>query len=120
MSEVQKIAAAIVSVFVIGFIMVALNKQQSTEDMEAASMVRNYVAMQEMANQKCPAAIKKATNEQVYFPSSTDSDKESYVTMKWVGENSAQGGFKNASCTLRSSLGGISELVIDDKVIIKK
>ena len=120
MSEVQKIAAAIIAVFVVGFVTVGLNKQQSKEDSEAASMVRNYVAMQEMANQKCPAAIKKATGEQVFFPSSTDSDKESYVTMKWVGENADKGGFKNASCTLRSSLGGISELVIDDKVIIKK
>jgi len=35
-------------------------------------------------------------------------------------KTAAKGGFKSASCTLTSALGGIAELVIDDKVIIKK
>jgi hypothetical protein len=59
------------------------------------------------------------TGEQVYFPSGTDTDKETYITMKWVGED-AKKGFKTATCTLHSALGGISELVIDGKEIIKK
>ena len=42
--------------------------------------------LQTMATEACPKAIKEATGEQVYFPSSTDSDRESYITMKWVGE----------------------------------
>jgi len=120
MSETMKIILAVVAVFAAGFIMVGTNKQQTTEQLEAASTIRNYVAIQTMANDKCPVAIKKATGEQVFFPSETQSDKESYVTLKWVGENSKTGGFKSASCTLRASLGGISELVIDDKVVIKK
>ncbi|MDO9107038.1 MAG: hypothetical protein Q7U57_19025 [Methylovulum sp.] len=120
MSETMKIILAVVGVFAAGFIMVGTNKQQSTEQLEAASMIRNYVAIQTMANEKCPQAIKKATGEQVFFPSETQSDKESYVTLKWVGENSKTGGFKSASCTLLASLGGISELVIDGKAVIKK
>ncbi|MDD5271312.1 MAG: hypothetical protein PHU14_01210 [Methylovulum sp.] len=120
MSETLKIILAVVAVFAAGFIMVGTNKQQSKEEMEAASMIRNYVAIQTMANDKCPAAIKKATGEQVFFPSETQSDKDSYITLKWVGENSKNGGFKTASCTLKASLGGISELIIDDKAIIKK
>jgi len=120
MSETTKIMIAVIGVFVIGFIMVGTNKEQSTEQMEAASMIRSYVAMQEMAGKKCPAAIQEKTGEQVFFPSETLSDKETYVTLKWVGENAKNGGFKTASCTLKGSLGGISELIIDDKVIIKK
>ena len=121
MSEVQKIMIAVVGAFVIGFVMVGLSKEkQSPDQVEAAAKIRNNVAMQTMANEKCPPKIKEETGEQVFFPSEVESDKETYVTLKWVGENANKGGFKNASCTLHASLGGISELIIDDKVIIKK
>ena len=36
------------------------------------------------------------------------------------GRIGAVGGFKKAACTVNASLDGISELIIDDKVIIKK
>jgi len=120
MSNTMKLILSVVTFFAVGFIMVGMSKKQSPEKMEAASMIRNYTAMQEMANEKCKAAILKETGEQIYFPSGTESDKETYVTLKWQGENAAKGGFKQASCTLTSSLGGISELLIDDKVVIKK
>ena len=74
--------------------------------------------MQEMASQKCPKLIQNKTGTQVYFPSKTDTDKTSYVTMEWIGEKDSN--FKTASCTLHLSLGGISKLVIDDKVLIDK
>jgi len=120
MSETMRIAFAVVGVFVVGFVLVGTSKKQSKEEIEAASMIRNYANIQAMANEKCPDAVKKATGEQVYFPSETQSDKETYITLKWVGENSDKGGFKNASCTLKGNLGGISELIIDGKELIKK
>lgn len=120
MSETMKVILGVAALFIAGFVMVGLSKKQSVEEMETASMIRNYAAMQGMANQKCPDEIKKITGEQVFFPSETKSDKETYITLKWQGENSDKGGFKSASCTLTSALGGISELIIDDKVIIKK
>ena len=121
MSETTKLIMAVFGVFIIGFIMVGLSKEKpSVEQMEAASTIRNYVAMQTMANKKCPQAIKDKTGEQVFFPSETKSDKETYITLIWEGENIKTGGFKKASCTLHASLGGISELIIDDKVITKK
>ena len=121
MSETMKIVIAVIGVFVAGFIMVGVSKEKpSVAQMEAAATIRNYVAIQTMANQKCPEAIKKETGEQVFFPSETKSDKETYITLVWVGENTKTGGFKKASCTLHAALGGISELIVDDKVIIKK
>lgn len=120
MSNTMKLVIAVVGVFVMGFVMVGANKQQSQEQMEAASMIRNYAAIQGMANQKCPKAVEEATGEQVLFPSKTESDKDTYITLFWEGENTANGGFKNASCTLKASLGGISELIIDGKTLIKK
>jgi hypothetical protein len=121
MSETMKLVIAVFGVFVAGFIMVGISKEKPTvAQMEAAATVRNYVAMQTMANQKCPEAIKKETGEQVFFPSGTKSDKETYITLIWEGENTKTGGFKKASCTLHAALGGISELIIDDKVITKK
>lgn len=120
MSNTMKIVIAVAGVFAMGFLMVGENKQKSTADMEAEAMIRNYAAIQGMANQKCPKAIEEATGEQVFFPSKTESDKDTYITLFWDGENTANGGFKNASCTLKASLGGISELIVDGKVIIKK
>ncbi|MDO9168995.1 MAG: hypothetical protein Q7U18_07875 [Methylobacter sp.] len=121
MSEVQKIIMAVAAVFIMGFVLVSASKEDQTiEQMEGAAKIRAVVAMQMMANEKCPEKIKEITGEQVYLTSETESDKETYLTLKWVGENAEKGGFKNASCTLHSSLGGISELIIDDKVIIKK
>ena len=121
MSEVQKIMIAVAGAFLAGFILVGVSKQEpSTEVKEAAGKIRNHVAMQTMASQKCPEAIKQHTGEQVFFATETLSDKETYLTMKWDGENVNKGGFKKASCTISASLGGISELIIDDKVITKK
>jgi hypothetical protein len=120
MSNVMKIVIAVVGVFAMGFLLVGENKQKSTADMEAESMIRNYANIQGMANQKCPAAIEAATGEQVFFPTKTESDKDSYITLFWDGENTGNGGFKKASCTLKASLGGISELMVDGKAVIKK
>ncbi len=118
MSNVQQLMIAVIGVFVIGFIMVGANKSKTTEEMQAESMIRNVAAMQEMAGQKCPKAIQNKTGDQVYFPSETDTDKATYITLKWVGEKEDH--FKTASCTLSVSLGGISKLVIDDEVLIDK
>jgi hypothetical protein len=121
MSQTTKIVIAVASVFAMGFLLVGQSKQdKSPAEMEAASMIRNYANIQGMANQKCPAAVEEATGEKVFFPSKTESDKDTYITLFWEGENVGSGGFKKASCTLKGSLGGISELVVDDKVIIKK
>ncbi len=120
MSNTMKLVLSVAAFFASGFILVWLSKNQSPEKIEAASMIRNYAALQAMTNDKCPAAILKETGEQVYFPSATKSDKETYITLKWQGENAKKGGFTLASCTVTAALGGISELVIDDKTIIKK
>ncbi len=121
MSETMKIVIAVIGVFVAGFVMVGISKDEpSNEQKEAAATIRNYVAMQTMASDKCPPLIKKETGEQVFFPAETKSDKETYITLIWEGENTKTGGFKKATCTLHAALGGISELIIDDKIIIKK
>ncbi len=118
MSNVQQLMIAVVAAFAIGFIMVGANKSKTTQELEAESMIRNMAAIQEMASQKCPKAIQNKTGDTVYFPSGTDTDKATYITLKWVGEKTDH--FKTASCTLSASLGGISKLVIDDQVLIDK
>lgn len=120
MSESAKVMFAVIGAIVVGFVMVGANKYQSNEQKESAAMVRNVFNLQTMANEQCPQAIKEHTGEQVYFPASTESDKELYITMRWDGENANKGGFKKASCTIRSDKGGITELIIDDKTLIKR
>ena len=119
-NNTMRIVIAVVGVFVIGFAMVGESKQKTVAEMEGEAMIRNYANIQGMANQKCPAAVESATGEQVFFPIKVDTDKDTYITLMWDGEHVATGGFKKASCTLKATLGGISELVIDEKVIISK
>ena len=77
MSETTKVGLAIIGVFVAGFIMVGISKDEpSIAQKEAAAGIRNYVAIQTMASEKCPVLIKKETGEQVFFPSETKSDRE--------------------------------------------
>lgn len=118
LSETQKLMIAVIGVFVAGFVLVGANKEQSNEEKEAASQIRSLVAMQDMANQKCPKLVENKTGTQVFFPTRTDTDKTTYVTLEW--ENVEGANFKKATCTLALSLGGVSKLVIDDKVLIDK
>jgi hypothetical protein len=119
MSNVQKIIIAILGCFAAGFLLVGTSKEKSNTEIKAEAMVRAVSGMSSMASKKCPVAIKKATGTQVYFATETETDKETYITMKWVGEE-GKDNFKIAACTLHVSLGGISKLVIDDKIIIEK
>jgi hypothetical protein len=120
MTENQKVMAAVFGVFVVGFIMVGLSKQDESPDMIAArTQLLVLSSMQGMASQKCPLAIKNKTGSEVYFPSSNESDKETYVTLNYKGGEKGDN-FKTASCTLTLELGGISKLVIDDEVVIDK
>lgn len=118
MSDTQKLMAAVIGMFVVGFIMVGASKDKSTAQLEAESMIRNTAAIREMAGKKCPQAIEDRTGDKVFFPSETDTDNSTYITLKWVGEKTDH--FKTASCTLHVTLGGISKLVIDGQVLIEK
>lgn len=119
MSNVQKMIIAVIGCFIAGFLLVGTSKEKTTAEIKAEGMVRAVAGMSSMASKKCPVAIKKETGTQVYFAAETDTDKETYVTMKWVGVE-GKDNFKIAICTLHVTLGGISKLVIDDKVIIDK
>jgi hypothetical protein len=121
MNNIQKLLIAIVGVFVVGFLMVGSNKDDTNEFKANAAMVRAVAAMQSMANNKCPRAIKEATGDVVYFATDTDTDKETYVSLTWEASKTADKySFKKAECTLHLTVGGISKLVIDGKTIIKK
>jgi len=121
MNNTQKLMASVAAVFLIGFLMVGSNKEQTNEQKEAAGMIRAVAAMQTMANNKCPRAVKNATGDQVYFPTSTDTDKQTYVSLTWdASKTEDKYSFKKAKCTLHLTVGGISKLVIDGKTIIEK
>jgi len=113
--------AAVVAVFVVGFLLVGGNKEQTNEQREAAGMIRGLAHMQTMANKKCPAAVKKFTGTQVYYATSTDTDHQTYVSLTWdASKTDDKYSFKIADCTLHLTVGGISKLVIDGKTFIEK
>ncbi len=119
MSNTQKLMLAIVGVFAAGFMLVGANKQETPEQKEAAAMVRAVAGMQDMAHDKCPKLIKKHTGTQITsLVSNSKSDKATYLTLEWNGEKGDN--FSKASCTVTVTLGGVSKLVIDDKVVVDK
>lgn len=119
MTNIQKMMIAVVGVFAVGFMLVGGNKEQSTEQKEAAAMVRAVANMQRIAHKHCPRLIKEHTGTQIVsLVSNSESDKATYLTLEWEGEEGDN--FKKASCTLLGSLGGVSRLVIDDKIIIDR
>jgi hypothetical protein len=120
MSETQKILAAVVGVFVVGFLLIFISKEQEKEVNPDKSKLITYSSMQGMASQKCPPIIEEKTGTRVFFPSSIDSDKDTYVTMNWKGENDDH--FKTASCTLKLQTSGIrvTNVTIDGKVVVDK
>ncbi len=121
MNSTQKLMAAVVGVFAIGFLMVGSNNDQTNEQKEAAGMIRALAAMQTMANRKCPLAVKAETGDVVYFPTDTDTDKQTYVSLTWeASKTEDKYSFEKAECTLHLTVGGISKLVIDGKTIIEK
>ncbi|MEQ1636789.1 MAG: hypothetical protein ABL903_08845 [Methylococcales bacterium] len=120
MGENQKLMAAVIGIFVLGFVMVALSKQdESPEIVAERTRLLTFSSMQGMAGQKCPVAIRNATGTEVYFPISNESDKETYVTLNYKGTEKGDK-FKTAECTLTLALGGISKLVIDGNAVIDK
>lgn len=121
MNNTQKLMAAVVAVFAVGFLLVGGNKEQTNEQREAAGMIRGLAHMQTMANKKCPLAIKKHTGTQVYYATSTDTDHQTYVSLTWdASKTDDKYNFKLADCTLHLTVGGISKLVIDGKTYIEK
>lgn len=121
MNGTQKLMVAVVAVFVLGFLMVGGNKQETNEQKEAAAMIRAVAAMQTMANKKCPLAVKKFTGDQVFYPTSTDTDKQTYVSLIWdASKTDDKYSFKKAECVLHLTVGGISKLVIDGETKIEK
>lgn len=116
MSTTTMMIIAVASFFAAGFILVGTS-EKSEDEKQVESMVNQYGAMTSMASKKCPEAIKKQTGVDAYFPTSTNSDKQSYITMVWKDHKE---GFKDATCTFKLAIGGISELVIDGKTVISK
>ncbi|RLA25187.1 MAG: hypothetical protein DRQ62_03280 [Gammaproteobacteria bacterium] len=121
MNNTQKLMAAVVAVFVMGFLMVGGSKDETNEHKEAAAMIRAVAAMQTMANRKCPIAVKKFTGTQVFYPTSTDTDHQTYVSLTWdAAKSDDKYSFEKADCTLHLTVGGISKLIIDGETLIEK
>ncbi|MBM4207105.1 MAG: hypothetical protein FJ190_03470 [Gammaproteobacteria bacterium] len=120
MSESAKAFAAVIGAIAIGFILVGLSKEQTVEEKENAAMVRSYFNLITMATDICPKAIKKETGVEVYNHTSLDTDKETIMTLKWEGLDPKKDGFGSASCKIETVKGGITELIIDGKTILKR
>lgn len=119
MGNAQKMMLAVAGVFIVGFLMVGGNKQQSDTQKKNAAMVRDIANMQRIAHKKCPELIKENTGTQIKsLVSRTETDKSTYMVLEWVGEKGDN--FKKATCTLDVTEGGVSKLVIDDKVVFEK
>ena len=121
MGDAQKIMAAVAGVFIVGFLMVGSNKDQSDEERKNAAMVRDVANLQYKANLRCPKLVKQnAQGSKLLSLANSDTDHATYYTLKWIGE--ADDTFKTASCKVGFTDNGatVVGLVVDDKVIINK
>ena len=117
MSNVTKLIISVVGFLLIGFFIVGTS-EKSEEEKKNDAFVSGYGAMSSMASKKCPQAIKKHTGSPVFFPSKTDSDKQTYIVLTWEGGKNDK--FKTAVCRFERSRGGIAELIIDGKAVIDR
>ncbi|MEN8261563.1 MAG: hypothetical protein ABFS02_13475 [Pseudomonadota bacterium] len=116
MSDFMKAMIGFVILMAAGFIIVGTSEQSEEEKLNAA-FVRTANLLFKYANEKCTAAVRERTGTMVYEPTETSSDKQSYATLIW---RSDKGDFKEAKCTFKQDLGGISELVIDGNTIVSR
>lgn len=117
MSNTAKLIIAFLGFIVIGFVIVGTS-EKSEEEKKNDAFVSGYGTMSSMASKKCPQAIKKHTGKSVFFPTKTESDKQTYITLTWEGGKDDN--FKTAVCRFERARGGIAELVIDGETVISK
>lgn len=112
---VTKLIIAFFAVIIVGFIIVAFS-EKSEEEKLGEAFVRNVGLLNKFAQDKCTAAVKEHTGAQVYSPSDSASDNETYVTLTWKG---SQGAFDTAVCKYEKDK-GITRLAIDGKTVVSK
>jgi hypothetical protein len=111
-SEVTKILIAFVCVMVVGGIIIATSGV--TEEQKASNAVlMQYSNLSRIAQYQCPRVILKHTGEKPYVVKNSDSDKQSYVTLTYKGDNE----FSESICTV-GRLGKVAKLLVDGKKII--
>ena len=111
-SEVTKILIAFVCVMVVGGIIIATSGV--TEEQKASNAVlMQYNNLSRIAQYQCPRVILKHTGEKPYVVNNSDSDKQTYVTLTYKGDNE----FSESICTV-GRLGKVAKLLVDGKKII--
>ena len=115
MSPVTQAIAGFVVVFIIGFIIIGMSGQ-SQEEQVAQAFIRSGNMLNRQAQEKCKEAIEKEVKTNIYSPTDSSSDRESFVSLTWTG---AQGKFDKAECKYVKTKGIVS-LVVDGKTIIAK
>ena len=116
MTKTTQLIASIVGFILVGYLVVGTS-EKSDEEKKNDALISGYAAMSSMASKKCPKAIKEHTQQNAYFPTSTDTDRTTYMILKWENQT---GKFKNATCYFERAQGGISKLEIDGKIIIER
>lgn len=109
MSEVTKILIAFVLVMITGGVIIATSGV-SDEQRASNAVLTHYSNMSRIAGYQCPTAVLKHTGEKAYIVEKTDSDKETYLTLTYKGEEK----FSTASCTI-DRLGKVTQVVVDGK-----
>ena len=115
MSPVTQAIAGLVVVFIIGFIIVGTSGQSPEEQM-AQSFLRSGNMLNKHADEKCREAVEKEVKANIFSPTDSSGDQETFVILSWKG---TQGKFDMATCKYVKAKGIVS-LVVDGKTIIAK
>jgi hypothetical protein len=116
MSNVTKIIIAVVGVFAIGFLVVGTS-EKSDQQMQAEAFVSDYASLTKHAHMRCKAAAKKYTGVDFLPSPEVETDKSSYMVLKWKDGKEA---FDTAECTFTRSKGGMTKFVLNGKTVYSK
>jgi hypothetical protein len=115
MSPVTQAIAGLVVVIIIGFIIVGMS-EQSPEEQMAQAFLRSGSMLNQYAHEKCREAVEKEVKTNIFSPTDSSSDQETFVSLTWTG---VQGKFDKATCKYVKTKGIVS-LVVNGKTIIAK
>jgi hypothetical protein len=113
-SNAIKAAIGFVILMAVGFVIVGGTRETQQEKVQGA-FLQTKGMLNNLALDKCSAAVKEQVGSHPYTPSESSSDNMSYVNLIWNNVGSA----KRAECRYVMDQ-GITLLKIDDKAVIEK
>jgi hypothetical protein len=110
-----KLLAAFIGVMIVGFGIVAMNKETPQEKQQGV-LLQTSSMLTSLGTDKCTEAVRSQLGTHPYKPDVSDSDRMAYVNLKW---NNAGGTGKQVECRYVLNE-GVTLLKVDGATVLEK